>query len=233
MYTYPQNGYKTLFDANPFSLIIFEKDSFNILDANSAASELYGYSHGEFLEMKFCDLFCENIPAGSNPAARFQRKPEVYHLKKNGLKFLVNVKISDISVEDKTAYLLTAFPVELKLSGDNLKVFYSAIVDSTDDAVIGKTLDGKIVSWNRGAERIYGYRAGEVLGKHISIIAPPEKQSEIDDIMEKLRRGEQIRHFETQRMKKDGKIIWVSVTISPVKDASGKIIGASTIDRNI
>jgi two-component system, cell cycle sensor histidine kinase and response regulator CckA len=109
----------------------------------------------------------------------------------------------------------------------------ASIVESTNDAVIGKSLDGTITSWNKGAERIYGYSASEAIGKPIHILAPPENEDEIPDILEKLRRGASIQHYETVRVRKDGQRIDVSVTISLVKDSNGKIVAASTIARDI
>jgi PAS domain S-box-containing protein len=111
--------------------------------------------------------------------------------------------------------------------------YLAAIVDSTDDAVIGKTLDGTIISWNKGAERLYGYSAHEVVGQPISILIPPERPDELPQIMERLRRGERIDHYRTVRMRKDGRRISVSVTISPVHDSEGRVEGASSIARDV
>ncbi|MFZ3166538.1 MAG: PAS domain S-box protein, partial [Candidatus Methanoperedens sp.] len=105
----------------------------------------------------------------------------------------------------------------------------ASIVDSSDDAIIGKTLDGIIVSWNRGAQKIYGYSADEVRGKSISILVPPDHPDKSLQLLERIRKGQRIEHYETIRMRKDGKKICASLTISPIKDATGKIIGASTI----
>jgi len=109
----------------------------------------------------------------------------------------------------------------------------AAIVESSDDAIIGTTLDGAIVSWNAGAESIYGYSVSEVVGRPIDILVPPDQPHEIPRILEKLKRGEKIPLFETVRIGKGGQRVDVSVAISPVKDANGKIVGASAIDRNI
>lgn len=109
----------------------------------------------------------------------------------------------------------------------------AAIVESSNDAIIGKTLEGIITSWNKGAERIYGYSAQETIGRPISILVPSDRSDEIPTILQKIRHGEPVNHYETIRIKKDGAPIHVSVTISPVRDSSGKIIGASATARDI
>ena len=109
----------------------------------------------------------------------------------------------------------------------------AAIVESSDDAIIGKTLDGRILSWNHGAERLYGYAAQEVLGKTIACFVPPERLNEVPRILERMRRGERVEHYETVRMRKDGRHLTVSLTVSPIRDAGGGIVGASTIARDI
>src|SRR5580704_13637948 len=107
------------------------------------------------------------------------------------------------------------------------------IVESSDDAIVGKSLNGKIVSWNTGAERIYGYPASEAVGQPSSILVPPGQRDELPEVLEKLKRDERIQHYETVRARKDGVRINVSVSISPVKDGEGKIVGASAIARDV
>ncbi|MBX9790432.1 MAG: CHASE3 domain-containing protein [Pirellulales bacterium] len=109
----------------------------------------------------------------------------------------------------------------------------AAIVESSDDAIVSKTLDGLIMSWNAGARRIYGYRADEVIGRPIALLCPRERIDEIQFNLDRVRRGEHIEHFETIRIRKDGQRIDVSLRISPLKDSSGTVIGASAIARDI
>ena len=108
-----------------------------------------------------------------------------------------------------------------------------SIIETSDDAIITKTSKGVITSWNRSAERIYGFPAQEVIGKPISILIPPGQKDEVAEILERIQRGESIHHYETTRKRKDGEIIQMSVSISPIKDKGGRIIGASTIARDI
>jgi PAS domain S-box-containing protein len=109
----------------------------------------------------------------------------------------------------------------------------AAIVESSNDAIIAKTLDGMISSWNAGAERIFGYTADEAIGKHISLIIPPDRISEEEEIIARLRTGERIEHFETERLHRDGRPLLVSLTISPIRDEAGNVVGASKIARDV
>ncbi|HEX2194692.1 MAG TPA: PAS domain S-box protein, partial [Candidatus Limnocylindria bacterium] len=109
----------------------------------------------------------------------------------------------------------------------------AAIVESSDDAVIGKTLEGIVTSWNPGAERLYGYTAEEMVGQSIGRIFPPDRPDELSNILARLSRGERIEHFETVRRRKDGSLVDVSVTVSPVRDAGDRVVGASAIARDV
>lgn len=109
----------------------------------------------------------------------------------------------------------------------------AAIVESSDDAIVGETLDGLVASWNAGAERVYGYTLAEARGKSVYMLVPPERADELPPLLARLRRGERVEHVETVRVRKDGRRIHVSLTISPIRDAAGRVIGTSTIARDI
>src|SRR6202049_4525364 len=109
----------------------------------------------------------------------------------------------------------------------------AAIVASSDDAIVSKNLDGIITSWNKSAERIFGYTPNEAIGQHITLVIPPERHSEESDILARIRRGERVDHFHTVRRAKNGSLLDVSLTISPVRDSSGRVIGASKVGRDI
>ena len=109
----------------------------------------------------------------------------------------------------------------------------AAIVDSSDDVIVSKTLDGIITSWNHSAERLFGWTAAEAIGKHITLIIPDDRLSEEDEVLRRLRRGDRVDHFETVRRRKDGSLLDISITVSPVRDGSGRIVGASKIARDI
>ena len=110
---------------------------------------------------------------------------------------------------------------------------YAAIIESSEDAIVSKDLDGVILTWNRGAERLFGYTAEEAVGSPITMIMPNDRLAEEPEILERIRKGERIQHFETVRRRKDGSLVDISLTISPIRDAYGKIVGASKIARDI
>jgi PAS domain S-box-containing protein len=123
--------------------------------------------------------------------------------------------------------------LEERERSSQVEAFLAAIVESSDDAIISKTLDGDILTWNAGAERLFGYSAEEVIGKPILILIPPERHGEERELLQRLRRGERIEHFETVRRTKDGRRLDISLTVSPVRDASGRIVAASKVARDI
>jgi PAS domain S-box-containing protein len=116
---------------------------------------------------------------------------------------------------------------------EHARAWLAAIIDSSDDAIVSKTLDGRITSWNPGAVRLFGYAPDEIIGKPITTIIPPELHAEEEQVLARLRRGERVEHFETERLRKDGTRIEVSLTVSPVRDEHGEIVGASKIARDI
>src|SRR5919205_319437 len=123
-------------------------------------------------------------------------------------------------------------PVNLK-SPELAPYWLSAIIEAADDAIVSKTLEGIITSWNKGAERIFGYTADEVIGKSITIIIPPDHLDKEPAILARLRAGERIEHYETVRMRKDGTRLDISLTVSPIKGPGGEIVGASKIARDV
>src|ERR1700745_3280812 len=142
----------------------------------------------------------------------------------------------EFAVRQKDKVGITPKPVEieaaLRESEQRLR-WLASIVESSDDAIISKNLDGIISSWNSGAERVFGYSASEAIGQPITLVIPQDRQSEEREILTRIRRGERIDHFEPVRQHKNGSLIVISLTVSPVKDANGKIVGASKIARDI
>src|ERR1700733_11120579 len=138
-----------------------------------------------------------------------------------------------LSGAGESRIVLTFHDVTERKQAERVTSLLAAIVDSSDDAIISKKLDGTITSWNKGAERLFGYKAEEAVGQHITLIVPWERHSEEENILRRLARGERVDHFETERKRKDGANVDVSLTISPIRDAAGGVIGASNVARDI
>jgi two-component system sensor histidine kinase UhpB len=146
---------------------------------------------------------------------------------------LADCILNDPQAKDRISESLLDELPALRLKADKAIGLLAAIVDSSEDAIVSKTLDGIITSWNAGAERLFGYTASEAVGQHISLIIPLNRRDEETVIIKRIKNGERIEHFDTIRVRKDQTLIDISLTISPVRDASGKIVGASKIARDI
>ena len=119
----------------------------------------------------------------------------------------------------------------MTIPAPNAALRLAAIVESSEDAIVSKDLNGIITSWNQGAEQLFGYTADEAIGKSITILIPPDRLGEEDLVLARIRRGDRVEHFDTIRWRKDGTLVDVSLTISPIRDATGAVIGASKIAR--
>jgi PAS domain S-box-containing protein len=146
---------------------------------------------------------------------------------------LADCILNDPEARDTVSQSLLDELPALRLKADRAIGLLAAIVDSSDDAIVSKTLEGIITSWNAGAERLFGYTASEAVGQHISLIIPINRLDEETVIIDRIKKGERLEHFDTVRVRKDQTAIDISLTISPLRDTSGKIIGASTIARDI
>jgi PAS domain S-box-containing protein len=209
---------------------------------NTGADRLYGFTPEEaigrsshaLLQTKFPVEFTEWITQLQNE--RYW-SGELRHICKDGREVIVESRqqlLSDGTVIEVNRDITerTQIKADLRESEQQLR-WLASIVQSSDDAIVSKSLDGIITSWNKGAERVFGYTAEEAIGQPITIVIPQDRQEEEHTILTRIRRGERIEHFETVRQRKHGSLIWVSLTISPVKNAEGKIVGASKIARDI
>jgi PAS domain S-box-containing protein len=224
------------------AIVAISEDGLIVL-ANAQAEKAFGYKreqmHGRPLEMLvperyrgshvghrsryFADLRTRSMGSGL----------ALYGLRNDGTEFPAEISLSSIETEEGTLATAAIRDITERVSDHAMMQRLRVLVDSSDDAIIDKQLDGTIVSWNGGAERIYGYSANEVLGKSISILMPPERCDELASLLERIASGERVNHHETVRMCKDGRRIDVSVTVSPINDARGSVIGAVTIARDI
>ena len=221
---------------------IISKDLNGIITSwNEAAERTFGYTTDEILGEPILRL----IPPELHPeeaqiltklrAGERIDRYETIRMKKNGERFPVSVTI--FPVKDDTGRVVGASKIARDISDrdktDESRFRLAAVVESADDAIISKDLNGIVRSWNDGARRMFGYAAEEMIGQPILRIIPLELHYEEAAILARLREGERVDHFETRRTRKDGSTIELSVTISPIRDGSGRVIGASKIARDI
>jgi PAS domain S-box-containing protein len=230
--------YRLLFDSNPLPMWVFDRKTLKFLAVNEAASRQYGFSSQEFLTMTIADIRPEeDIPALSEATAKtirgLQEATIWRHRKKNGAIIDVEIIGHDLTFHGIEAELIAARDVTERKRAEETTQRLASIVESSEDAIIGKDLNGVITSWNRAAERMYGYTSTEVIGRNLSFLLPAEGQAELRSILEQLQKGLAIKCLETQRLTKAGSVLDVSLSISVIKDASGRITGASTIARDI
>lgn len=237
---------KQLIENLPTAVYITDKKGF-ILHFNEAAAKLWGRNPvaGEDRWTGAFKMFQADgqtpIPADAGPLARTLLTgdavsgEEIIFERPDGTRSIVMPHPKPLF--NNNGELIGAINMLTDLTAQRLQTegltHLAAIVESSDDAIISKTLNGIITSWNKSAERIFGYKAHEMIGKHISILIPADRQDEEPAILRQLAAGNRVDHFETERVTKNGRIIDISLTISPIYDASGTIIGASKIARDI
>jgi PAS domain S-box-containing protein len=154
-------------------------------------------------------------------------------LRADGEEFPIEASISQVKVAGQQIYTVILRDITERKRADEAAALLTAIVGSSSDAIVGKDLDGKVTSWNAGAERMFGYTAGEIIGRSITQLIPADRQDDEGKILARIKRGESVGHFETVRVKKDGGLIDVSVAVSPIRNSSGEIVGASKVARDV
>jgi PAS domain S-box-containing protein len=212
-----------------------------LAECNNVMARMYGYSRAEeIVGARLNDLLSSSIPENIQYLRDFVLSgyrltdAESQEVDRYGrTKYFLNDLTGIVENECLLRVWGTQRDITERKQAEEVRARLAAIVESSEDAIIAKTLDGIITDWNRGAKKIYGYSAQEVLGKPINILVPPDRPNEIPMILERLRRGEAIEHYETVRVTKDGRRLDISLTISPIRNSAGKIVGASTIARNI
>jgi PAS domain S-box-containing protein len=231
---------RTLVEASDDAIIELDKDD-TIKSWNKGAEKIYGYKAEEILGQPVSELahpahrneFSENLTRLRRGEHSLRLETERIH--EDGHPGDVSLTISPVKSRGGAVVgaLMVARDVTDYTEAQGAILSLRAIVDASDDAIIGKTIDGTIVSWNKGAEKIYGYKAQEILGRSISVLIPPGYPNELPQIMARLQRGEHIQKYETTRIHKDGHPIDVSVTISPITRKGGIVVGASVVARDI
>ena len=248
-------------EAIPDAIVAVDIDG-TIVQVNSQTEAIFGYPRGELIGQKIEILVPARYRDQHHEhRGSFAHSPKVRRMgagldlkgrRRDGSEFSVEISLSPVSLPEGTFVLSAIRDIsdrkrieeELRRAHEELgrrtiqeigqyQRRLAAIIDSSADAIIGKELDGTITSWNRGAEAMYGYNADEIVGKNISLLTSKDRPDEIPQILARIRSGERIEHYESVRVTKDGRHLNVSISISPIKDPNGKIVGASAIARDI
>ena len=223
-----------------FIAVMLRDEADRITYWNQGAEQLYGWTREEALGRVTDTLFRTEFPEPLASIREHLRREgrwqgELTHICKNGRRVTVLSRWALTRDPETNVESIMEANIDITQAkdADRASSLLAAIVGSSDDAIVSKRLDGIITSWNKAAERMFGYTAEEAIGQHITLIIPEDRLDEEVNILRRLRRGERIDHFETIRRRKDGTLLDLSLTISPVKDGAGRIIGASKVARDI
>ncbi len=231
--------YRRVFEAAKDGILILDADTGAIEDANPFMTELLGYTHDQFLGKHLWEIgLFKDIEQSKIAFRELQEKGYIRYedlplQDKNGVHREVEFVSNVYDVGDRKAIQCNIRDITERKLAEQQLAYFSAIVNASQDAIIGKTLEFIVTSWNVGAERLYGYTAEEAIGQSIGILQPGDRPDELPSLMAKVTHGESIDNFHTVRRRKDGTLINVSLTLSPIKDTSGQTIGVSAIARNI
>jgi two-component system, cell cycle sensor histidine kinase and response regulator CckA len=229
-------AHRLLFEASPQPMFVFDVQTLAPLAVNEEALRLFGYSHEEFMQVTVTEL----AVAGHDTArARLQSWGDAEasgtsrYRRRDGTALVGDYTTRALFFQGRRARITVVRDVTDRHDAEQARALLAAIVDSSNDAIVSKGLDGVITSWNAAAERLFGYAAREAIGRHISIVIPRDRLSEETLFIERIARGERVEHYETVRLHKNGTEIVVSLSIAPILDGSGHVIGASKTARDL
>jgi two-component system CheB/CheR fusion protein len=224
--------------------IITMDASGRVVEFNPAAERVFGFSREEAVGQELAELIIpvrlrerhrqglkHYLQTGEGPV--LDRRIEVDALRADGSEILVELAITPFRIQNEPAFTAYLRDITERKRGEEASQRLAAIIESSGDAIISKDLDGRITSWNEAAKRLFGYRPEEVIGQPITMLIPLDRHDEEPAILARIRRGERIEHYETVRRRNDGTLFDVSLTVSPIRDETGRIIGASKIGRDI
>ncbi|MFC4070113.1 PAS domain S-box protein [Actinoplanes subglobosus] len=237
-----ESKFKGLLDASPEAMLCLSADG-RIVLANTRALEVFQYERHELIGASVEFLVPKGLRARhiahrreymAHPSPhRVGRGMRLTAVRKDGTEIPVEISLATVDGDNGTVVFAAVQDITDRLSQARTDAQLAAIVEASNDAIVSKDLDGVILTWNPGAERLYGYTAAEMIGRDVTILLPPDRPGEEQSMLARVRRGELIRHHETQRVCQDGHTIYVSLSMGPLRDPGGSIIGASTISHDI
>lgn len=224
--------------------IITMDSSGRVVEFNPAAERVFGFTRAEAVGKELAELIIppslrdrhraglkHYLETGEGPV--LGHRLEIGAVRADGTEILVELAITAFRIDDEPFFTAYLRDITERKQTDEARRRLAAIVASSDDAIISKDLDGRIMSWNEAAERLFGYKPEEVIGQPVTMLMAPDRYNEEPGILERIRRGERLEHYETVRRRKDGTLFDIELTVSPIKDENGRVIGASKIGRDI
>jgi len=228
-----EERYRRLFEAESDAIAVVDSETGKFVDVNASALKLYGYDRQEFLQMTVPEISDEPELTRASVRSLQELIPLRHHRRKDGTVFPVAVRKSYFADEGRKRHVEVIRDITETQLAEAENARLAAIVNSSDNAILSVTREGLVTTFNPAAERIYGYSADEIKGKHFSIFVPPEFQGDLPALHQKILMGETLTQLELPNLRKDGSILQVLLTISPLKDSAGQVTGASVICHDI
>jgi PAS domain S-box-containing protein len=229
-------AHRLLFEASPLPLFVFDVETLAPLAVNEAALGLYGYGHDEFMGLTASSLAVHGHDTARARLAAWGEAASAgttHYRRKDGSHFIAEYTTRALAFAGRRARIAVIKDITERYEAERTRALLAAIVQSSNDAIVSEQLDGTITSWNHAAESLFGYSAEEAVGQPISILIPGDHLDEERALLKRIAEGVRIDQYETVRRRKDGSVVTVSISLAPIKDVSGNVVGASKVARDL